>query len=81
MTATAPAENLALGKLEEIKAAVYRLSASEREQLSEYVAHLARLEDPDYLRKLSEASERMAVGDRVSMEDFIRENTEPGSPA
>ena len=76
MTATAP-----ITQLEEIKAAVQHLSVLERDQLREYVAHLVRLDDPEYLRALSEASERMAAGDRVTMDEFIRENAGPEMPA
>ena len=77
VTVTTPTIN----KLDEVKEAVQHLSVSEREQLREYVAHLVRLDDPEYLRALSEASERMAAGDRVSMDEFIRENAGPEMPA
>jgi hypothetical protein len=55
--------------LQELKNAVTELTPEERFDLEAFMQHLAHKDDQTYLHELDEASERIASGKGVSLEE------------
>lgn len=61
----------------ELKNEIAALSEDERYEVQAFLLHLARVNDPEHRRRLAEEIDRMDQGDKVSLDQFIRDNLAP----
>lgn len=63
---------------DELKAQVAALTEEQRLDLYVYLDHLACVNDPEHRREMADRLDRLARGEKVSLDQFIQDNLPAG---